>query len=751
MPGLEKNYISVILPLKLDWNPYYEVPPGLRIESGDWVRVTFANRQYLGVADRTGIFPETCITNIRTIDSAENSLAPVSEDEIRLWKTVAGYYLCSTGEVFKAAYPALKISQEEALAKIQAKKEEKKNKLTASLSLKISRLAEKLAEKEKKLSETENSIRKSEKTAARLESQISVLRSRIDSIRSEIGMLAAGPVKDSKEEDGKTGIGLTDRQYEVYRKIRQTFLEDSKPVLIKGVTGSGKTEIYLKLAEDAVSEGKNVLYLVPEIAVSRQLKDRIQKIFPDMLLTYHSEESAVSRRTAAEIIRKSGTDGRRYIVLGTRSALFLPHVNLGLVIVDEEHDTSYKQDSPAPRYNGRDVAVMLSQIHGCNIILGSATPSLESVFNCKCGKYRMFTLDSRYYQAKEAEVEIIDTVAERKKRGMTGSFSRKLIARMEETLSRHEQILLLRARRAFSPVLQCPECGVIIKCPHCNVSLSLHRNPDRMICHHCGFTTDFNPKCPRCGAVLQGLGSGTQKIEEETKTLFPAARIARLDSDTAKTAVAETIRKFNSGEIDILVGTQIISKGFDFPGLTLAAVISADSLLGIQDFRADEKALQSLEQLRGRCGRRDRQGLFVIQTSQPEHPVYRHFSEGNGDTFYSILMEERRTFDYPPFSRLVNVIVRDHDETRGMMMASRLSEELKNGMKNSDAGINGAVSDPFRPPVDKVAGQNIFIIRITLRKDRSLQERKKTAAAIIAGFEKKNRYAGHIAADVDPE
>lgn len=751
----KKKYVSVILPLKLDWLPCYSVPAEEEIRSGDRVKVVFANKSYSGIIAGCDIRPDTDPARIKDVTYVDRNLSPVTQEEIRLWKMVADYYLCSVGEVFKAAYPALKISQEEALARRLESERARRRKTIEGIRLKIARLEDNLGKKKKKLEESEKSSRKKEKTVARLIEDIGKinemiigLKGRLEEISASGPESGAGTGPEDREDQG-TEIRLTEAQETTYRQALEAFGE-GKPVLIKGVTGSGKTEIYLKLARKAMSEGKNVLYLVPEIAVSRQLRERLHAIFGDRVLTFHSEETAAARRNTAEKIRRSESDGRRYIIIGTRSAIFLPHTCLGLIVVDEEHDSSYKQDSPAPRYNGRDVAVMLATIHGCPLVMGSATPSLESVFNAGCGKYAMLNLDTRFYRAREAAVEIIDTSAERRKNGMTGSFSKKLVSMMEKTLQDGEQVLILRARRAFSPVLQCPECGEILKCPHCNVSLSLHKNPDRMMCHHCGYSAAFDPHCPKCGAVMHGLGSGTQKIEEETQALFPGARIGRLDSDTSGPQAVDIINKFNAGETDILIGTQIVSKGFDFPGLTLAAVIAADSLLGIQDFRADEKAFQILEQLRGRCGRREKQGVFMIQTNQPDHPVYRQLAEGNGDSFYRILMSERSEFGYPPFTRIMNLSIKDEDETRVELLSARLSGVLKTVLSETAGAIPDMVSDPFRPPVDRISGNHIRIIRLTLKKDRHLHDMKRLAARTVSEFEKKARCQGHVTIDVDP-
>ena len=556
-------------------------------------------------------------------------------------------------------------------------------------------------------------------------------------------------------------ICLSAAQEEAYSKIKEIFAK-GKPALLHGVTGSGKTEIYLKLAQETLARGKSVLYLVPEIALSRQLEDRISETFPE-LLVFHSGETMSRKREVATVLRHAGEPANRkgYVVLGTRSAIFLPHKDLGLVIVDEEHDTSYKQDSPAPRYNGRETAIMMAKIFGANVILGSATPSLESLYNCSVGRYGLVTLNKRFYDAADSDIEIIDTIAERRKNGMIGNFSRKLIEHIGRCLGEHRQVLILRERRAYSPIVQCQECGDIPKCRCCNVSLSLHRRTDgseRLVCHYCGRVYEYTGKCPKCGGELKPLGSGTQKIEEEAAKLFPDARIARLDSDTAQSRKYETdvIRKFSGGEIDILIGTRMVAKGFDFSGLSLVAVLQADSILGQEDYRADERGLQLLEQFRGRCGRRGEKGLFVIQTSQPEHPVYQSIDgkiDGNGTMVR--FLEERKMFGYPPYSRVIGVIIKDYNQARVDLLSRDLGEYLRAALAVKVSFAPGVqnrpnVIGPYSPAIDKISNQNIRQIRVLLPKDRSLARNKETLAVAVERFEKEKKYSGHIALDVDP-
>lgn len=803
-------FIQVILPLRLEWEPFYyqEIElsesagdaSGLfpvtstgsvterdkeQVRVGDRVRVNFAGKEYVGVvsmadagkqAEEMGI-----VDKVKPILGMAEGLEPVTKEEIELWRQIAEYYLCTVGEVYKAAYPAQKVEKEVVQARQEALKVEREEKNRTKIADKIKRLEER-AEKKAELAAKARKAESRERYLAEkemLEGEIGLLVRELTSMVGELcrttGSVTGygdsvtyhqdeepigGSIIETSEGTEKE-ISLSAAQEEAYSKIKEIFAK-GKPALLHGVTGSGKTEIYLKLAQETLAMGKNVLYLVPEIALSRQMEDRISETFPE-LLVFHSGETMSRKREVATVLRHAGepAEGKGYVVLGTRSAIFLPHKNLGLVIVDEEHDTSYKQDSPAPRYNGRETAIMMAKIFGANVILGSATPSLESLYNCSVGRYGLVTLNKRFYDAADSDIEIIDTIAERRKNGMIGNFSRKLIEHIGKCLGEHRQVLILRERRAYSPIVQCQECGDIPKCRCCNVSLSLHRRADgseRLVCHYCGRVYEYTGKCHKCGGELKPLGSGTQKIEEEASKLFPNARIARLDSDTAQSRKYETdtIRKFSNGEIDILIGTRMVAKGFDFSGLSLVAVLQADSILGQEDYRADERGLQLLEQFRGRCGRRGEKGLFVIQTSQPEHPVYQSIDgklDENGTM--ARFLGERKLFGYPPYSRVIGVVIKDYNQARVDLLSRDLGEYLRGALavKVSFApGVqNGPnVIGPYSPAIDKISNQNIRQIRVLLPKDRSLARNKETLAAAVERFEKEKKYSGHIALDVDP-
>lgn len=694
-----KTFIQVILPLRLEWDPCYYLPEGMQAEVGSRVRVLFAHKEYIGAVSAVDVVPETAVERILSILSVESGLPQVLPEEIRLWKAVASYYLCSVGEVYKAAYPALKREQEA----VEAREQER-------LEAKLEALRTKM-EKARRADTRERYADAARALEARLQNRESL------------------PVLGD--------VDLTPVQETAAQRIREAFAQD-KTVLLEGVTGSGKTEIYLKLTRETLQKGRSVLYLVPEIALSRQLEERIAAVFPDVQV-FHSGESAARRRNVATRVREAGP----YLVLGTRSALFLPHHGLGLIIVDEEHDTSYKQDSPAPRYNGRDTAVMMGIIQEAHVLLGSATPSLESLYNAEIGRYAKVELSERFHQGEQARIQIIDTVAERRKRGMEGSFSRKLLHEIQATLDAGEQVLVLRARRSYSPSLQCTECGQIPKCPHCHIPLSWHRQPDRLLCHYCGHTEPYTGTCPSCGGALQPIGAGTQKIEEELKAFFPESEIARLDSDTPDNEEAAIIQRFAAGEINILVGTQIITKGFDFDRLNLVAVIQADSLMGQQDFRADERAFQLLEQFRGRSGRRGKSGRFIIQTREPQHPVYARLQGGEAD-----LLSERKLFGYPPYTRLVHVILKDPNGKRVDFLARELRNALLAAFSETDTPPS--VIGPYAPVVDRIGDESVRQIRVTFARNKALPALKQRLAQTVSDFGKERKYTAHLSIDVDP-
>ena len=738
------KYLKVILPLKLDWEPCYSVLPGTEggVPSvGTRVSVRFAGRQYVGVVSESDVTPDIELTKIQRIIRVEDGISPVTEVEMRLWRFVSDYYLCPVGEVYKAAYPSLKNDGEMIRSRERLRAEERLRRMNAALAAKRERL-EAAVERRRAMYEK----------AVRPETREKYLEA-LTKAENELNAL---PLEIAAQDDSRSYTrlplpSLSLAQQTCLEQIRGFFSKKS-PVLLDGVTGSGKTEVYISLAANVLDLGGSVLYMIPEIAVSKQLGNRLKEVFGSQLALFHSGMSASARSLAVEKVRMGNC-----IVLGTRSSVFLPFMDLGLVIVDEEHDNSYKQETPAPRYSGRDTAMMLARFHGADLLLGTATPSLESLYNCRTGRLAKVMLRERYFGDDRTVVEIVNTAEERRKRGMKGSFSYKLIDRMKEALKGGGQILLLRSRKSYSPAVQCSRCGKIPRCPHCDVSLSWHRDEGRLKCHYCGWNQPFNAVCPDCGGHLEPLGAGTQRVVEEVSMLFPDARVARIDGDMISGSAGEeaVISDFSQGLIDILVGTQIVTKGFDFARLSLVAVLQADSLLGFQDFRADEKALQILEQFRGRVGRRGQRGLFLIQTATPEHPVYKYVaSEQRSDDLAETILAERFAFGYPPFSRIIQITLRDSDEGSATSLAAALARAIR-----CEFGISGLVRNqadqvsvlgPYAPAVDKVSNLYIRLIRVSMMKNQTLMDNKRRLASLVSDFGKENRCSAQLSLDVDP-
>ena len=719
--GLFKNglscpqfvYAQVILPLKYKGEITYVVPEQMAalVDVGSRVKVDFAGRTYTAVV-------ESLIREAGAVESLYNlglekgivykeiieveNLRRVSEFSIKLWHEIADYYLCTVGEVYKAAYSGM----------VQRQEQVKMRKRPSAFFESVMEFAFNLPQ-------------------------------------------------------------LSQAQQHAFDEICGHFETGKRPVLLHGITGSGKTEIYINLASRQLAQGKNVLYMVPEIALSKQLQERLRKVFGERLLVYHSKQTTAEKGRIYKIVsgefkdeylrgvESSGNEKNEravpsdveapndaVVVLGTRSSLFLPFKNLGLVVVDEEHDSSYKQSEPTPRYHARDAAIMLSGIYGADTLLGSATPSFEAEYNCRIGRFSKVSLFTKYYGAQPPEVEIIDTIWARRSGQMRGSFSQKLINTVRKTLQNGEQVLVFKNRRSYSPVVECVECGSIPKCPCCNVYLSYHKYNNTLRCHYCDYTVKFNGICTKCGLdTLKYKGAGTEKIEEELKALFPEYSIARFDADIAESKRGEeaVIKAFSKKEIDILVGTQMVSKGFDFEHLGLVAVLDADSILGIQDFRADERALQMFSQLMGRTGRREKRGKLLVQTNQKEHPVILELKNGTAGvateniTLIKSLLEERREFAFAPYVRMVKIVAKHKDKEKLELLSASIQAKLASVPCKEFTG-------PFVPAIDKVRGEWLKCFYVKFSRDSRLVENKQKLLSAMADLKAHNS----IVLDVDP-
>ncbi|MCF0172150.1 MAG: primosomal protein N' [Bacteroidales bacterium] len=536
---------------------------------------------------------------------------------------------------------------------------------------------------------------------------------------------------------------LSEAQQKAYDEIESHYANGLRTVLLDGVTASGKTEIYIKAARRHLDEGRNVLYLVPEIAISRQLEERLRKALGDKVVVYHSKQTVTVRK---KIFDRLSEGCSSTMILGTRSALLLPLSNLGFIIVDEEHDSSYKQNEPNPRYNGRDAALMLASRLGICTLLGSATPSMESLYNVSRGKYGLVQLRQKYYGAGESEVTVIDMNEVYRLRNAKGAISQRLINLMGQRLARKEQIMVFRSRRAYSSFIQCDRCGAIARCPKCNVGLTYHKFSNSLSCHYCGYSAPFSSTCADCGKGTYLLkGSGTEKIAEQLQSIFPEARIARFDLETTTSKVAEKqiLKEFEDGKIDILVGTQMITKGFDFEKLTLVAVVSVDSILSLQDFRADEKACQLLTQLKGRACRRTSDGEIVIQTSQPQHPIIEAVKTPDSvDALRNEILEQRKQFNFPPYVRLIQIVVKDASQDNLRAVCATLMQRLP---------ANRGLMSPLEsvPPIDRIAGKSIRNIWIKLPRRGNLARTKTDILKLVEELREKFP-STDITIDVDP-
>lgn len=548
-------------------------------------------------------------------------------------------------------------------------------------------------------------------------------------------------VKSGKKRKERVEWTLSPLQESALKECKES-IEEGKPALLRGVTGSGKTQIYTTLAKEVLERGKSVLYMVPEIALSRQLRRRLEELFGEQLLLFHSATTGAAKR---EVRAKIAKGEEPYIVLGLRSAIFLPYSNLGLIIIDEEHDSSYKQDDPAPRYHGRDSALMMATLLKCGVVMGSATPSLESIYNAHSGKFKLVELPEPYYPSPPPKIEIIDSRRERRAGRMEQLFTERALEAIKERLERGEQVLLFRNRRSYSPLVQCLYCGDIPYCPNCNVSLNYHKRLSILKCHYCNYNKLFTTICTSCSKPgLKERGSGTEMVEEQLKELFPKARVARFDAETtsSKRAAEKILSQFEKGELDILVGTQMVSKGFDFEKLTLIVVLEADAMLSTDEFRASEKAMQLLKQLVGRSGRRENQGEIIVQSNQPDHPLYLSFKEGDDGVANELL--DRREFGYPPFSRLIKVTLKHPSKEHLSHFAERVALQLPKW------GINN-FTGPVAPGVERVKREYLLNFWIKLERDDEHFAIKETLFKGVKSLLRAGESTITITFDSDPQ
>lgn len=682
------------------------------------------------------------------------------EQQLRLWQWISTYYMSPIGDVFKAALPAGLKAEENYRPKtvrcvtlpanlrseqslhmaLTIMKRALKQHQTFSTYLQLSHWSEIDGETppahiaEIACDELQNAANASDAVLRQL-----IQRNFLELYHREVGRL-----NTTGEYHPERIQPLSPAQQAAEDSIQKQFNEKNV-VLLHGVTSSGKTEIYIHLIKKAIDEGKQVLYLLPEIALTVQMTRRLQNVFGSRLGIYHSKYSDAER---VEIWKKQLSSEPYDVILGARSAVFLPFTRLGFVIVDEEHETSFKQQDPAPRYHARSTAIMLARMYeGAKVLLGTATPSMESYHNACTGKYGYVQLTTRYKDVAMPEIRVVDTKDLYHRKMMRGAFSPDLLEAMRTALRNKKQVLLFQNRRGFAPMVECKVCGWVPKCKNCDVSLTYHRSMNLLTCHYCGYTYPVPKQCPNCESTeLLGRGYGTEKIEDRVRELFPEARIARMDLDTTRSAGAygRIIDDFSCGRTDILIGTQMITKGLDFSGVTVVGILNADTMLNYPDFRAYEQAFQMLSQVSGRAGRRDERGLVILQTKSADLPVIQQVVAGDFKTFARDLLEERSMFRYPPFYHLVYVYLRHRNEqlvdSAAIEMASRLRQAFAD-----------RVLGPDKPAVARVKTESIRKIVIKLEQGINLPLARQCMAEARTQLLQDKRYAAMtVFFDVDP-
>ena len=749
------NYADLILPLPLQGTFTYALPPAMQatVQVGMRVLVPFGrNKTYLGIVARLHD-EQPQGYEVKSVTQLMDAEPVVTPAQLRLWQWISDYYLSPIGDVYKAALPAGLKAEDGYRPKTETYirlTPAYQNESALHVALNILGRAPKQLEAfisylelsgwdqshdivEITREELLNASHASATTLQQLEK-----RGMLETYEVEVGRLNHGG--EYRPELIKQ---LNTAQQEAYNHILLSMMK--KPVtLLHGVTSSGKTEIYIHLIQQALERKEQVLYLLPEIALTVQMMQRLQRVFGNRLGIYHSKYSDAER---VEIWQKQLSQNPYDVILGARSAVFLPFQRLGLVIIDEEHETSYKQQDPAPRYHARSAAIILAQMYKARTLLGTATPSMESYHNAKTGKYGLVELKERYQGIELPEIQVVDIADLQHRKMMAGPFSPLLLNKVREALERGEQAILFQNRRGFAPMIECRQCGWVPHCQHCDVSLTYHRQMNQLTCHYCGYTYRIPTECPCCGSTeLKTRGFGTEKIEEQVREVFPEARVARMDLDTTRTrnAYERIITDFGAGRTNILIGTQMISKGLDFDKVSVVGILNADSMLNYPDFRAYEHAFMMMAQVSGRAGRKGKRGLVILQTKSKDVPVIQQVVHNDYVALYKDLIAERQAFHYPPYYHLVYVYLKhrydDVVNTAGIELGSRLRQWFP-----------GRVLGPDKPAVAKVKSQNIR--KLVLKLENGIDMRRVREYLLMAQQQMlaDKRYSSlQIYYDVDP-
>tara|TARA_R110000787_G_scaffold86285_11_gene184113 strand:+ start:5312 stop:7762 length:2451 start_codon:yes stop_codon:yes gene_type:complete len=812
-------FINVILPIPLKQLFTYEVnkDEAMFLKQGMRVAVPFGKSKiYTGIVyEIHSEAPQGYET--KSIDQILDEHPIVNEIQIKHWEWMANYYMCTLGEVLRAALPNAFLLESETIITLINKTPQDESKLSDQEFLVLEALQHQsslhindirsILDKKNVVSILQNLLEKGvigvqeevyEKYSPKIKRFIKLssdysseenLKNLLDSLtrapkqkqvlmtlfmlssqekkpiesiflqnKSEtsssiINSLVGKGIleeyfiqKDRIEYEGEDSSDikkLSDAQSEALKEIKTSFLTKDT-ALLHGVTSSGKTEIYVQLIEEILQQKKQVLYMLPEIALTTQLISRLQYYFGEKVSVYHSKYSISERVEVWNNVLENKSKAQ--IIIGARSSLFLPFSNLGLIIVDEEHEPSFKQYAPSPRYNGRDSAVVLAKFHNAKVLMGSATPSLESYYNAKNDRYGLVTLKKRFGNVMMPDIELVDIKEKHRKKLMNGHFSDRLLEEINLSLKNNEQVILFQNRRGYSPVIECTTCGVSPQCPNCDVSLTYHQYKNQLRCHYCGHNVPKMISCIACGSeTLDNKGFGTEQIELELKELFPDHKIARMDQDTTKRkhAHAKIIEALELQEIDILVGTQMLAKGLDFRHVSLVGVMNADNLLNFPDFRAHERSFQLLQQVAGRAGRTKKTGKVIIQTYNPYHQILQQVSTNSFEEMYKQQMEDRYQFKYPPFYRMIKIVVKERSFQKMDKASIWLGNALKIKLKENVLG-------PETPSVGRIRNMFITNILVKIPKDQSLAKTKGYINSIMRNFNSIKEFSSvRVIIDVD--
>ncbi len=826
MPQETFHFAELILPLAVPQYYTYKIPDKLEGQIKPGCRVTVVlgkRRMYTGIVRSLHNNPPEGISISEILDILDESPL-VSELQMHFWEWIADYYMCTVGEVYRAALPSgLKLESESKLYLSDLEEEppgltsfdhqlidllnqdpgltihslsellSRKNIMSSLKRLiekKVLILEENLKENyqprtvdyvglnkqipnEKALVEILEILEKRAPKQAKLlfeflritresEDSDAVVKTKLlklaDTSHAVLNSLVSKKILEITTKEvsrlGKVDTpthspkALNSSQKKAGNAIQAHF-QNTDVVLLHGVTSSGKTEIYIHLIAEQLAKGKQVLYLLPEIALTTQIIQRLLHVFGNKVGVYHSKFPDAQRvEVYRNLVGLSTADAPSYqVILGVRSSIFLPFSNLGLILVDEEHENTYKQFDPAPRYNARDAAVVLANIHKAKVLMGTATPSFESYLNAMNGRYGLVELTDRYSDIQLPEIEVINIREARRRKQMKTQFSAVLLDEMEMTLANHEQIILFQNRRGFSPYIECNDCGWIPYCKHCDVSQTYHKKSNRLICHYCGYSIANLVQCSSCGSNdIRTRGFGTEKVEDDIAGIFPNAKVSRMDLDTTRTrrSYERLIENFEDRKIDILIGTQMVSKGLDFDHVRLVGILNADNMLNFPDFRSWERSFQLIAQVSGRAGRKNKRGKVILQTSNPENVVIEKIIENNYKDFFELQLTERKTFKYPPYFRLVKLTLRHKQLPKVSRAANLLANELRKTLGNRVVG-------PEFPLVNRVFNYHQKCIIVKIERDKHFSERRKLMRNAIDRIFIRDEFKGiQIVPDVDP-